>query len=236
MKDPGRTHDVNVAGTYNVFLAARAAGAQRIVFSSSSSVYGDDATLPKREDRIGRPLSPYAASKRANEIDAEGFAAVFAGTIVGLRYFNVFGPRQRHDSPYAAVIPLFFRAALQGESPVIYGDGLQSRDFTFVEDVARANLLAAGADLPSGRAHLYNVGAGGSTSVLDLWREIASLTRARQPANHAPPRAGDVRDSRASIEKAKREIGYEPEYDLPRGLSRTLPWYRGSLAGQAAGS
>jgi len=236
MKNPDQTHDVNVAGTYNLFLAARATGVERIVFSSSSSIYGDDPRIPKSEDQIGRPLSPYAASKRANEIEAEGFAPVFSGPIVGLRYFNVFGPRQRHDSPYAAVIPLFFRAAFQGESPVIYGDGLQSRDFTFVEDVARANLLAAEADLPPGRAHIYNVGAGGSTSVLDLWREIARLTGARQPPHHAPPRPGDVRDSRASVAKAKMELGYEPEYDLARGLARSLLWYRKSLTKYAAGN
>ncbi len=235
LETPDRTHDVNVSGTYNVFLAARSAGAERIVFSSSSSVYGDDPRLPKQEDMLGRPLSPYAASKRANEIEAAGFAAVFVGPIVGLRYFNVFGPRQRHDSPYAAVVPLFFRAALRGESPILYGDGLQSRDFTFVEDVARANLLAAEADLPAGRAHVYNVGAGGSTSVLDLWREIARLTGARQPPRHAPPRAGDVRDSCASVAKAKAELGYEPGYDLASGLSKSLNWYRESLIKRAAG-
>ena len=234
LESPDRTHDVNVAGTYNVFLAALAAGAERIVFSSSSSVYGDDPRLPKQEDSIGRPLSPYAASKRANEIEADGFAAVFPGSIVGLRYFNVFGPRQRHDSPYAAVIPLFFRAALSGESPILYGDGLQSRDFTFVEDVARANLLAAEADLPPGRAHICNVGAGGSTSVLELWLEIARLTGAGQSPHHAAPRPGDVRDSRASIAKAKAELGYEPAYDLARGLSTSLIWYRESLINHAA--
>jgi nucleoside-diphosphate-sugar epimerase len=235
LESPGRTHDVNVGGTYNVFLAARAAGAERIVFSSSSSVYGDDPRLPKQEDRLGRPLSPYAASKRANEIEAEGFAAVFPGPIVGLRYFNVFGPRQRHDSPYAAVIPLFFRAALNGESPILYGDGLQSRDFTFVEDVARANFLAAEANLSPGRAHAYNVGAGGSTSVLDLWREIARLTGAGQSPQHSPPRPGDVRDSRASVAKAKAELGFEPAFDLARGLSKSLIWYRESLLKHAGG-
>lgn len=233
MKSPDQTHDVNVDGTYNVFLAARNAGAGSVVFSSSSSVYGDDRTLPKVEDRVGRPLSPYGASKLANEIEAEGFASVFPGRIVGLRYFNVFGPRQRHDSPYAAVVPLFFRAALRGERPIVYGDGLQSRDFTFVEDVARANLLAAEADLPSGRAHLYNIGAGGSTSVLDLWNRIAERTGARQPPQHAPLRPGDVRDSRASVEKAKSEIGYEPGFDLAGGLSRSHAWYRASLAAEA---
>jgi len=229
MKHPDLTHDVNVDGTYNAFLAAQSCGAKAIVFSSSSSVYGDDPNLPKVEERIGRPLSPYAASKRTGEVEAEGFAKVFDGRIVGLRYFNVYGPRQRHDSPYAAVIPLFFRAALKGEAPRIFGDGLQSRDFTYVSDVAKANLLAAEAPLPPGRAHLFNVGASGSTSVLDLWRIIARLTGASASPVHDPPRAGDVRDSRASIERAAAELGFRPSTDLARGLEETLSWYQRSV-------
>ena len=227
---PARTHDVNVDGTYNALLAAHAAGAGVFVFSSSSSVYGDSAGLPKVEERIGRPLCPYAASKRAAEVEADGFAAVFRGRIAGLRYFNVYGPRQRQDDPYAAVVPLFFRAALSGERPKIYGDGLQSRDFTYVRDVVDANLAAAAATLPPGRAHLYNVGAGGSTSVLDLWAAIARLTGATQPPEHLPPRPGEVRDSRASLEKAKRELEWQPAHDLASGLARSAAWYRESLA------
>ncbi|HEY6147226.1 MAG TPA: NAD-dependent epimerase/dehydratase family protein [Thermoanaerobaculia bacterium] len=232
IENPALTHDVNVEGTYNVLLAARAAGARVIVLSSSSSVYGDSTELPKMEERVGRPLSPYGASKRANEIEADGFAVVFPGSIVALRYFNVYGPRQRHDSPYAAVVPLFFRAALAGESPVVYGDGLQSRDFTYVGDVARANLLAVEAELSPGRAHVYNVGAGGSTSVLDLWSEICRLTGCLRAPRHAPPRPGDVRDSRASVDKAARELGYEPETSLAEGLAKSLRWYRQSLVGK----
>lgn len=232
IENPGPTHEVNVEGTYNAFLAARSAGARAIVFSSSSSVYGDSAELPKIEERVGRPLSPYGASKRASEIEADGFAAVFPGPIAGLRYFNVYGPRQRHDSAYAAVVPLFFRAALSGESPVVYGDGLQSRDFTYVEDVARANLLALEADLAPGRVHVYNIGAGGSTSVLDLWNEIRRLTGASAVPRHAPPRPGDVRDSRASVDKASRELGYKPENTLGQGLEKSLEWYRKSVFGQ----
>ena len=230
IETPGRTHEVNVDGTYNVLLAAHQASAEVVVFSSSSSVYGDSAELPKVEERIGRPLSPYAASKRAAEIEADGFGAVFRGRIAGLRYFNVYGPRQRHDAPYAAVVPLFFRAALSGDRPKIYGDGLQSRDFTYVRDVAEANLAAAAAPLAAGRAHVYNIGAGGSTSVLDLWTEIAKLTGATQAPEHLPPRAGDVRDSRASLEKARRELGWAPKQDLASGLARSTAWYRESLA------
>jgi len=226
--DPATTHAVNATGTLNVFLAAKEAGIRRVVYASSSSVYGDDANLPKREERVGLPLSPYAASKRSSELAAAAFARCYAMELVGLRYFNVYGPRQDPDSPYAAVIPLFIRSALSGEAAVIHGDGEQTRDFTFVSDIVTANVAAMERD--TGASPVFNIGAGGRTSVNELWETICGIVGTRRQARHGSPRPGDVRDSLADISRARAVLGYEPCYRIRDGLAATVESYRVSTS------
>jgi nucleoside-diphosphate-sugar epimerase len=224
MKDPRTTLDVNVLGTVCVLAAARDAGVSRTVYASSSSVYGDSPEQPRREGREGRPVSPYAASKRINEELAEVFERCFGMSTIGLRYFNIYGPRQNPDGPYAAVVPRFFLACRKGEAPVIYGDGSQSRDFTFVEDAVAANLLAA--EAPSGRGGaVFNVAGGRETSVAELAERIREIAGSGQAPRHEPARAGDVPASRADLEKARAGIGYEPRVGLAEGLVKTWEYY-----------
>jgi nucleoside-diphosphate-sugar epimerase len=224
LEDPATTIAVNVSGTANVFSAARDAGVQRVVYASSSSVYGDSETLPKREGQEGRPLSPYAASKQMNEILADVFARSFSMELVGLRYFNVYGPRQSPEGPYAAVIPRFFKACLSGESPVIYGDGQQSRDFTYVADAVAANLLAAVAPKEAaGRA--YNVAGGRRTTVGEVAATIRRLVGRGGEVRHEPPRPGDVQHSLADLSLARSGLGYAAEHELEAGLARSLTDY-----------
>ncbi len=228
MKDPSTSIAVNVSGTANVFAGARDAGARRVVYASSSSVYGDSPRLPKREGEEGRPLSPYALSKVVDEELAANFARCYGMELVGLRYFNVYGPRQDPDGPYAAVIPRFFKAYLNGEPPVIYGDGTQSRDFTYVTDAVEANLLAAGAPSSAcGRA--YNVAGGRQTSVNDLARAVREAAGGGPEPRKEAPRPGDVLHSSADISLSERELGYRPRVGLAEGLSSALAHYR-SLA------
>jgi nucleoside-diphosphate-sugar epimerase len=225
MKDPATSVAVNVTGTANLFAAARDAGVERLVYASSSSVYGDSERLPKRPGEEGEPLSPYALTKVMNEELAAVFARCFDLAAVGLRYFNVYGPRQDPQGPYAAVIPRFFAASLAGRAPSIHGDGEQSRDFTFVADAVRANLLAAGAPASAtGRA--YNVAAGERTTVNDLAAAIASLCEDAPPPVHGPPRPGDVRHSFADLTLTREHLGYAPTHTLTQGLAATLPFYR----------
>jgi len=234
MKDPAMSFAVNVSGTANVFAAARDAGATRVVYASSSSVYGDSTRLPKREGEEGRPVSPYALSKKMDEQLAEIFGSCFGMELIGLRYFNVYGPRQDPDGPYAAVIPLFFRAALRDEPALIHGDGTQTRDFTFVGDAVAANLLAATAPAEScGRA--YNVAAGRRTSLLELSRAIREIVGEAPPPRHGPPRPGDVPHSLADLSDAGRLLGYRPSVVLEEGLRRSVSHYRG-LATTEAGA
>lgn len=228
MKDPSSSIAVNVGGTANVFAAARDAGVRRVVYASSSSVYGDSTRLPKREGEEGRPLSPYALSKVVDEELAEVFARCYGLEFVGLRYFNVYGPRQDPDGPYAAVVPLFFRAYLSGAAPVIFGDGAQSRDFTFVADAVSANLLGAVAPSSAcGRA--YNVAGGNQTSVNDLAEAIRQAAGGGPAPRHEPPRAGDVLHSAADLARVGRELGYAPRVGLAEGLRRSLDHYRGAV-------
>lgn len=224
MKDPATSLAVNVGGTANLLAAARDAGVKRVVYASSSSVYGDSPSLPKREGGEGKPLSPYALSKVMDEELADVFGRCFGMELVGLRYFNVFGPRQDPNGPYAAVIPRFFSASTRGVAPVIYGDGEQSRDFTFVENVVEANLLAAGAPVAAcGRA--FNVAAGHRTSVNELARSIAETCGGSPAPVHEAPRAGDVRDSLADLALVQGALGYQPRVDLAEGLRRTSVEY-----------
>jgi nucleoside-diphosphate-sugar epimerase len=215
---------VNVAGTANVLQASRDARVRRVVYASSSSVYGDSERLPKKEGEEGLPLSPYALSKVMVEQLADIFTVAFGLESIGLRYFNVYGPRQDPEGPYAAVIPRFFQAYLAGEAPVIYGDGLQSRDFTHVDDAVRANLVAAAAPSEAcGRA--YNVAGGRGVTIVELARLIRELLGGGPPPEHVEPRPGDVRHSTADLTLSARKLGYVSEVPLGGGLARTRNYY-----------
>lgn len=233
--DPSRTHAVNATGTLNMLEAARAAGVRRFVYASSSSAYGDSPTLPKREDMPTRPRSPYAVAKLTGEQYTRVFAQVFELETVSLRYFNIFGPRQDPTSHYSAVIPLFIVHGLEQRAPTIYGDGEQTRDFTYVANVVEANLLACRAREPGVVGEVFNVGCGSRTSVNDLWREIREIAGEAPDAHHGPPRPGDVRDSLADLSRARERLGYEVRIRLSEGLRRTFEWFEermgaGSLA------
>jgi len=221
VKDPATSLAVNLGGTANVFTAARDASIKRVVYASSSSVYGNNEELPKREGREGAPLSPYAVSKWMTEEVADTYARVYDMEFVGLRYFNVYGPRQDPNGPYAAVIPKFFAACAKGEAPRIYGDGQQSRDFTFVADVVKANMLAATAPIEGAIA--LNIGAGSTTTVKELAETIISLVGKNLKPAYADPRPGDVRYSRADFSRAKGAIGWSATMALREGLQRTKP-------------
>ncbi len=224
VNDPRTTNAVNVEGTLNVLLAAREVGVRRVVVASSSSVYGDTPTLPKVETMPPTPRSPYAISKLAAEQYTCTFAPLYGLETVALRYFNVFGPRQDPTSQYSGVIALFCTAALQGRPYTLQGDGLQSRDFTYVENVVQANLLAASAPDVSGQA--FNVACGERITLLDLIATLNQLVGRELPIEHSPARAGDVRHSLADIGKARNLLGYAPVVDVAEGLARTLAWYR----------
>src|ERR687891_247668 len=222
--DPFGTHLVNVNGTLNVLVAARDVGVQRLVFASSSSVYGDTPTLPKHEDMAPRPQSPYAASKLAGEGYCRAFSNVYGVEAVSLRFFNVFGPRQDPTAEYAAVIPRFITRLLAGEPPTIFGDGKQSRDFTHIDNVVRACRLAA--DVPPHVAgEAINVGCGERTSLLELVGLMNDIIGTSIEPEFADPRPGDVRDTEASVDRARALLGYAPEVDLRDGLERTVEWF-----------
>ncbi len=228
MSDPATTIAVNVAGTANVFGAAREAKVARVIYASSSSVYGDSPTLPKREGEEGEPLSPYAVSKVMNEQLADVFGRCFGMQFVGLRYFNVYGPRQDPDGPYAAVIPRFFKACLAGEAPVIYGDGEQSRDFTYVSDAVAANLAAAEAP-GSASNRVYNVAGGGRTTVNELARLVREVSGSGLAAEHVAPRPGDIPHSLADLTRVRASLGWTPRVALPEGLAMAKAHYRGAV-------
>ena len=231
IRDPRSTHEANVDGFFHIAQAAHAAGARSFVYASSSSVYGDHPELPKREDRIGRPLSPYAASKRVDEVYAEALARTWSLPFTGLRYFNVFGPRQDPEGPYAAVIPAWLRALTEGEPVRIHGDGEQSRDFCPVANVVQANLLAACRREPAAR--VYNVALGGRCSLLELFaalqaelRRLGFTIQTAEPV-FGKPRPGDVRHSQADIRRIREELGYAPEVDFLQGLRITVEAFAG---------
>ena len=222
--DPLTTNEVNVGGTLNVLVAARDAHVRRVVYASSSSVYGDNPALPKHEEMPTRPLSPYAVSKLAGENYCRAFNRVYGLQTVSLRYFNVFGPRQDPASQYAAVIPQFATRLLRGEPPTIYGDGTQSRDFTFVANVVQANLLACEKEQAIGQ--VMNVACGERYTLLDLYGQLEALTGVRLKPVFAEPRAGDVKHSLAAIDRARQALGYAPVVDWREGLRRTVEWYK----------
>ncbi|MBL8861027.1 MAG: SDR family oxidoreductase [Planctomycetes bacterium] len=227
VEDPRASYAVNVTGTLNVLEACRAARVPRLVFASSSAAYGDAPELPKSESMTPRPLSPYASGKLAGEDLLRVYGALHGLRGVSLRYFNVFGPRQVDDSPYTGVIAIFARALLEGRRATIFGDGAQTRDLTYVDNVVAANLAAMQRDLEPGV--VINVGGGERVSILELYRTLAELAGSRLEPQFAPARAGDVRDSLASIEQARALLGYVPRVGWREGLARTLAWYRERL-------
>jgi len=224
VEDPKSTHDVCATGTLNVLEAARAGRVRRVVYAASSSAYGDAFEPPNREDQTPNPLSPYAAAKLTGEYYCSVFSHVYGLETVRLRYFNVFGPRQDPASPYSAVIPLFIRAMLAGKSPTVHGDGNQSRDFTYVENVVHANLLAADSKAAAGK--LYNVATQGRASLLDLIAMMNRILGTNIVPRHDAPRPGDVRHSQADISRARADLGYAPQVDLEEGLRRAVEHYR----------
>jgi nucleoside-diphosphate-sugar epimerase len=222
--DPVPSHEVNIDGTFNVLRAAHDGGAGRVVYAASSSAYGDTEVLPKVEDMTPRPKSPYSVQKLLGEYYCNVFAGVFGLETVALRYFNVYGPRQDPSSPYSGVLSLFMRAVLERRSPTIFGDGEQSRDFTFVEDVAELNLKAARAPNVSGR--VYNGGNGGRITLNQAWALLQEIEGVSIPASYGPLRAGDVRDSQADTVAAVRDLGHAPQFSFDQGMRQTLAWYR----------
>lgn len=234
--DPLATHAANATGFLNALVCARDAGVKRFVYAASSSTYGDHPRLPKVEDEIGRPLSPYAVTKYLNELYAEVFDRCYQMSTIGLRYFNVFGPRQDPQGAYAAVIPRWFAAMLAGTPITIYGDGETTRDFCYIGNVVQANLLAATTANASAARQVYNVAVGGRMSLNDLYNVLRDITMARHPDLAVPPpvyedfRPGDVRHSQADIGKASRWLGYEPTHDVRAGLAESVPWYESRFA------
>lgn len=225
LDNPVATHNVNVTGFLNVLMAAKAAGVKRMVYASSSSVYGNSKTLPKRETDPTGPLSPYAVTKLSNELYASVFVRNFGMSLAGLRYFNIFGPRQNPNGPYAAAIPLFITALLEKRAPVIFGDGSQTRDFTFIDNVVQANIKALFAN-DSVNGQVFNIAAGGRTTVNDLFEMLAKLADSSIKPVYKPSRPGDVKDSNASVEKAKEHFGYSPEVEFRKGIEETWSWYK----------
>lgn len=231
VRDPLTTNAANVDGTLNILIAARDAGVKRVVYASSSSVYGDTPTLPKREDMRPEPRSPYAVSKLAGEFYCRVFYHVYGLETVVLRYFNVFGPRQDPKSQYAAVIPRFITALLCGEPPTIFGDGEQSRDFTYVENVVEANLLAA--KVPNIAGEVFNIACGERITINELAQLLTEIigVNPRLKPKYAPSRPGDVRHSLADISKSRGLLGYEVKVSTREGLEQTVAWYASKQKG-----
>ncbi|MEM7808378.1 MAG: NAD-dependent epimerase/dehydratase family protein [Planctomycetota bacterium] len=230
VNDPSAYHDVDATGTLNVLQAARSAGVERVVYSASSSAYGDSQTLPKVESMPSMPMSPYAAAKLAGEGYCRAYAACYEIDAVSLRYFNVFGPRQNANSAYAGVIAAFARDLVAGKRPTIFGDGSASRDFTHVDNVVHANLLAARHETPLG-GDVFNVGTGQRVTVSELARKMASvLDRDDLEPRFQPPRTGDVPHSQAGLDKPTAVLDYEPIVSFERGLKETVAWYRAQAA------
>jgi UDP-N-acetylglucosamine 4-epimerase len=226
VNDPLTSNDVNITGTLHIFTAAKEAGIKRVVYAASSSTYGDHPGLPKVEDQIGRPLSPYAVTKYVNELYAAVYARLYGLEPIGLRYFNIFGPRQNPQGPYAAVIPLFVKALLENSAPTINGDGSHSRDFTYVDNAVQANILALFTSNPAAVNQVYNIACGEQTSLLELYRFLQAASDNKPEPVFGPERVGDVKHSLADISKASQLLGYTVKVPIQEGLRRTFDWYR----------
>ena len=235
INDPKTTNDVNVSGFLNMLVAAKESKVKRFIYAASSSTYGDSESLPKIEDHIGKPMSPYAITKYVNELYADVFHKTYELDSIGLRYFNVFGPNQDPDGAYAAVIPKFVKNLIDHESPIINGDGSFSRDFTYIENVIQMNLLAMLSDDPEALNHVYNVACSERTNLNQLVEILKSELSKFDPeisgisAKYGPSRQGDVPHSLASIEKAKKLLGYQPEFSVKKGLAEAVSWYWNNL-------
>lgn len=241
IKDPATTNEVNISGFLNMLIAARDAGVKRFVYAASSSTYGDSKILPKVEEQIGKPLSPYAITKYVNELYADVFAKTYNMQCVGLRYFNVFGKRQDPDGAYAAVIPLWVKQMIQLQAPTINGDGEYSRDFTYIDNIVQANqkaMLAPDENLKNNEGYInqvFNAAYGGNTTLNQLFNTLKNNLARFKPeiANlkpvYGPNRPGDIPHSQASIEKAKKMIGYKPKYSAPEGFEKACEWYFNNL-------
>jgi UDP-N-acetylglucosamine 4-epimerase len=225
---------INVIGTLNMMEAARHAGVKKFVYASSSSVYGDSETLPKMEGGEGALLSPYALTKKTCEEYGRLYKELYGLDTYGLRYFNVFGRRQDPNGAYAAVIPKFIRQLLAGETPAIYGDGRQSRDFTYIDNVVQANIRACAAD-PDAAGEAYNIAYGGRETLLDTYHAIANALGKNIEPSFEPPRQGDILHSNADITKAREKLGYNPQYSFEEGLGLVIEWYAENLGTSAAG-
>lgn len=224
VQDPLTSNATNVTGTLNVLLASRDEGVRRVVYASSSSIYGADPTLPKHEEMQSLPIAPYAVSKLSGESYCRAFHQVYGLESVSLRYFNIFGPGQDPESQYAAVIPNFISAALEGRSPIVHGDGEQSRDFTYIDNAVDANLLAADAEGAAGQ--VFNIACGRRTSLNEIIAQLGALTGKEVESTNTDPRPGDVRHSLADISKAHQILGYDPVVDFEEGLKRTYAEYQ----------
>lgn len=226
INDPLTTNNVNITGTLNIFTAAKEKGIKRVVYAASSSTYGDHPGLPKVEDKIGNPLSPYAVTKLVNELYAKVYASLYNMEFIGLRYFNIFGPRQNPNGPYAAVIPLFAEALLNNKQPVINGDGSHSRDFTFVDNAVLANRLSLFTTNKEAINQVYNIACGEQTSLLELFNGLKKEAATSLEPVFGPERLGDVKHSLADISKARQLLGYNPVVNVEEGLQKTFNWYK----------
>jgi len=232
VKDPIETNRINIDGTLNVLVAAKELKVKRVVFAASSSAYGETPTLPKVETMQPQPISPYGVTKFVGELYGQTFGRCYGLENVSLRYFNIFGPRQDPSSPYSGVLAKFCTAFLEDTQPIVFGDGEQTRDFTFVENAVQANLLACEASNVSGK--VFNVGVGGRVSLNDVLRELGRITGKTLEAKYDPPRDGDIRDSQADITEAREFLGYGPQVTFEEGLARTFEWYRETQTKAAA--
>jgi len=226
ISDPVPSHQVNIDGTFQVYRVAAEGGVRRVVYAASSAAYGDTEVLPKSEGMLPRPKSPYAVQKLMGEYYASVFTSCFGLETVSLRFFNVYGPRQDPNSPYSGVLSLFMRALIERRSPSIHGDGEQSRDFTYVEDVA--GLVLKAAVVPGVSGNMYNAGNGNRYTLNYIWSELQKIEGVKIPAIYGPPREGDVHDSQADTKAAVRDLGHAPKFSLEEGLRRTLEWYKKS--------
>jgi len=230
INDPLTTNAVNITGTLNVFTAAKENNVKRVVYAASSSTYGDHPDLPKVEDKIGNPLSPYAVTKYVNELYAKVYANTYGLQLIGLRYFNVFGPKQSPNGPYAAVIPLFIQSLLNNQPPYINGDGSHSRDFTFVNNAVQANIKALFTANNEAVNQVYNIACGEQTTLLQLFNYLKDIIHSEINVVLREERKGDVKHSLADISKARMLLGYQPEVTVQQGLQQTVDWYKNNLS------
>ncbi len=226
VQDPRSSHEANIEGTFNLLEGARSAGVARVVYAASSSAYGNQPGFPRVETMAPQPISPYAVQKLTGELYMQSYAQVYGLETVCLRYFNIFGPRQVPDSPYSGVMARFILEMLEGRTPTIFGDGEQGRDFTYIDNVVQANLLAATAPASKCSGKVFNIACGERHSLNETYAALAELLDFNAPVNYGPPRSGDVKESLADIGQAREQLGYKPHVGFCEGLARTVGWYR----------